>query len=230
MMRITYHGQSCVEIESGQHRLIIDPFLTGNPLATTKAEDIDVQYILVTHGHNDHVGDTVSIAKSNSATVIAPNELADYLDTQGVKTHGMGLGGGYNFDFGRVKLTLALHGSSYTPAGSSEQIYTGMPCGFLLLMDGKTIYHAGDTALTYDMKLLSEMYEVDLAFLPIGDNYTMGPDDARVAARFTGAKHVVPIHYNTFPVIRQDPQAFVAMLEKDGVSGTVLAPSESMNF
>jgi L-ascorbate metabolism protein UlaG (beta-lactamase superfamily) len=229
-MQITFHGQSCLEISTGSHQFIIDPFLTGNPLSVKKAEDVKVQYILLTHGHNDHVGDTVSIAERNNATVIAPSELADYLSTSGVQTHGMGVGGGYNFPFGRLKMTAALHGSSYYAADINQSIYTGMPCGLLLQMEGKTIYHAGDTSLTSDMKLLGEMYDIDLAFLPIGDNFTMGPDDARMAAKFVGAKHVIPMHYNTFPVIEQNPHAFAVAMQKDGIRTTVLAPGESIQL
>ncbi|KRE69853.1 metal-dependent hydrolase [Paenibacillus sp. Soil750] len=229
-MNIIFHGQSCVEIRLKQHTLIIDPFLTGNPQATVKAEDIKADYILVTHGHGDHVGDTLSIAERNDATVIAPNDLARYLGFEGAKTHGMGIGGAYEFPFGKVKLTLALHDSSYNPPGTKENIYTGMASGFLLKVEGKTIYHAGDTGLFKDMKLIGKMNDIDLAFLPIGDNYTMGPEDAVIAAGYLKADTVVPMHYNTFPVIEQDPNAFVASLEEEGIKGLVMAPGQQITL
>ncbi|CAN7403515.1 metal-dependent hydrolase [Paenibacillus sp. LjRoot56] len=229
-MNIIFHGQSCVEIRLKQHTLIIDPFLTGNPQATVKAEDIKADYILVTHGHGDHVGDTLSIAERNDATVIAPNDLARYLGFEGAKTHGMGIGGTYEFPFGKVKLTLALHDSSYNPPGTKENIYTGMASGFLLKVEGKTIYHAGDTGLFKDMKLIGKMNDIALAFLPIGDNYTMGPEDAVIAAGYLKADTVVPMHYNTFPVIEQDPNAFVASLEEKGIKGLVMAPGQQITL
>lgn len=229
-MNIIFHGQSCVEIRLKEHTLIIDPFLTGNPQAIVKEEDIKTDYILVTHGHGDHVGDTLSIAERNGATVIAPNDLARYLGSQGAKTHGMGIGGAFEFPFGRVKLTQALHDSSYNPPGTKENIYTGLASGFLLMVEGKTIYHAGDTGLFKDMKLIGKLNEIDLAFLPIGDNYTMGPDDAVIAAEYLKAKTVVPMHYNSFPILKQDPEAFVASLAKEGIRGIVMEPGQQLEL
>ncbi|UFJ41512.1 metal-dependent hydrolase [Brevibacillus humidisoli] len=229
-MEIRFHGHSCVEIAAGDHRLLIDPFLTGNPVAQVKAEEIKANYILLTHGHNDHVGDTVQIAKANDATVIGNHELATYLAWQGLKTRGMHIGGAHTFPFGRVKLTQAFHGSAYELDDKQELIYLGMPTGLLLTIDGKTIYHAGDTGLFGDMKLIGELHQIDLAFLPIGDNFTMGPEDAWHAAQFLKAKLVVPIHYNTFPLLQQDDQAFVRRLAEIGVEGKVLAPSETMTL
>ncbi|MBO8163686.1 MAG: metal-dependent hydrolase [Brevibacillus sp.] len=227
-MNIRFHGHSCVEITTGDHRLLIDPFLTGNPLAQTKPEEVKADYILLTHGHNDHLGDTVEIAKANDATVIGNYELATYVSWQGVKTHAMHIGGAHTFPFGRVKLTQAFHGSAYIPGDRRELIYLGMPTGLLLTIGEKTIYHAGDTGLFGDMKLIGELNSIDLAFLPIGDNFTMGPEDAVLAAQFLKAKQVVPIHYNTFPLLKQDGQAFVERLAKVGIEGRVLAPGEAM--
>lgn len=229
-MKITYHGQSCVQVENDQFSLIIDPFLNGNPLAKTKPEDITVDYILLTHGHNDHVGDTEQIAKNNQATVIAPNELAVYLGWQGCQVHPMHIGGAYTFEFGRVKLTQAFHGSARTLDDKQEIIYTGMPAGILLTMDNKTIYHAGDTALFGDMKLIGELNDIDLAFLPIGDNFTMGPEDALLAAEWVQAKRVVPIHYNTFPLIEQDGYQFVEQLKAKGIEGQVMEVQDQIEL
>lgn len=229
-MNIIFHGQSCVEIRLKEHTLIIDPFLNHNPLATAKPEDIKADYILVTHGHADHLGDSLEIAKRNQAIIIAPNDLGRYLSFQGAQTHGMGIGGEYPFPFGKVKMTLALHDSSYNPPGTKENMYTGMASGFLITAEGKTIYHAGDTGLYGDMQLLGKFNAIDLAFLPIGDNYTMGPRDAVIAAQFLQAKMVVPMHYNTFPLIKQDPMSFVESLASEGIKGLVMEPGQSLAF
>jgi len=226
-MKLTYHGHSFVEIQTNGTTIFIDPFITGNELTDLTAEKVNVDVILLTHGHGDHVGDTVPLALRNNALVIAPFELATYLNWQGVNVHPMHIGGAHQFDFGKVKLTQAFHGSSYIDE-NKQIIYTGMPCGILFTAEGKTIYHAGDTALFSDMKLIGERNDIDVAFLPIGDNFTMGPEDAALAAEWLRAKTVVPIHYNTFPVIQQDPEQFVSML-KDGV-GKVLRPGESIEL
>jgi L-ascorbate metabolism protein UlaG (beta-lactamase superfamily) len=212
-MRISYHGHSVVKIEAGENILLIDPFISGNDSCDLKADEVKADVILLTHGHNDHVGDTVEIAKRNNALVIAPFELATFLGWKGLNVHPMHIGGSHEFDFGKVKLTQAFHGSSYTDEETKQIIYTGMPAGLLITIEGKTIYHAGDTALYSDMKLL-ECYNIDVAFLPIGDNFTMGPEDALIAAEWISPKIVVPIHYNTFPVIKQDAHEFVGQLKK----------------
>lgn len=206
-MRVSYHGHSVVKVETGKHTILIDPFINGNDACDLDAETVQADVILLTHGHNDHVGDTMEIAKRNDALVVAPNELAVYLGFKGLKTHPMHIGGAYNFEFGRVKFTQAFHGSSYTEEDNTI-VYTGMPAGILLTIDSKTIYHVGDTALFSDLKMIGDMNDIDLAFIPIGDNFTMGPDDALIAADWINAKVVVPVHYNTFPVIEQDPIAF----------------------
>lgn len=229
-MKITYHGHSCVQIESGDKSLIIDPFLQGNPLATVKPEEIKVNYVLLTHGHGDHVGDAEQIAKANNATIITTFELATYLGWKGCSVHPMGIGGSRQFDFGRVKMTQAYHGSALTFDGEKKIISFGMPAGILLTMEGKTIYHAGDTALFGDMKLIGELNEIDLAFLPIGDNFTMGPDDALLAAEWVRARRVVPIHFNTFPVIEQDAEQFVKRLKEKGIEGTYMQPGETIEL
>jgi L-ascorbate metabolism protein UlaG (beta-lactamase superfamily) len=211
-MKISFHGHSVVKVVTDKHTILIDPFITGNEMTDLKAENEKPDVILLTHGHNDHVGDTIELAKNNDALVVAPFELATYLSWQGVNTHPMHIGGAYEFDFGRVKLTQAFHGSSYETE-DNQIIYTGMPAGILLTVGGKTLYHAGDTALFSDMKLIGERNTIDVAFLPIGDNFTMGPEDAAAAAEFLKAKTVVPMHYNTFPPIKQDPEKFISMLK-----------------
>ncbi|MFC4075787.1 metal-dependent hydrolase [Salinithrix halophila] len=229
-MQVIFHGQSCFEIQHDNHNLIIDPFLSGNPVAKTKPEEIKAKWILLSHGHGDHVGDTVAIAKKNDATVIAPNELAVWLSWQGLKAHPMHIGGGHHFPFGRVQLTQAFHGSAHIDEEKQEIVYLGMPAGILLTLGGKTLYHAGDTALFSDMKLIGMQNDVDLAMLPIGDNFTMGPADALLAAEWVGAKQVVPMHYNTFPLIEQDGEAFTQRLEAKKIRGTVLEPGESLRL
>lgn len=227
-MKVSYHGHSIVKVEANGKTILFDPFITGNGLTDLKADDVKVDVILLTHGHNDHVGDTVDLALKNDALVIAPFELAEYLGWQGVKVHEMHIGGAHEFDFGRVKLTQAFHGSSYTDYETKTIVYTGMPSGILLTIDGKTIFHAGDTALFSDMKMIGELNDIDVAFLPIGDNFTMGPDDAVLAAKWLNACTVVPIHFNTFPVIEQNPQEFVSKLP-EGV-GRVLEVGEVIDL
>jgi L-ascorbate metabolism protein UlaG (beta-lactamase superfamily) len=222
-MKVSYHGHSVVQIQVNGKKIIIDPFIRGNQLTDLKVDDVNPDVILLTHGHNDHVGDTVELAKRNNSLVIANHEISTFLGWQGVNTHGMHIGGAYQFDFGKVKLTQAFHGSSYETE-NNELVYCGMPAGILFMAEGKTIYHAGDTALFSDMKLIGERHPIDLAFLPIGDNFTMGPEDAAYAAKLLGAKTIVPIHYNTFPPIKQDPEQFIAMLENK--NGKVLEPGE----
>jgi L-ascorbate metabolism protein UlaG (beta-lactamase superfamily) len=202
-MKITFHGHACVAIETQGTHLLIDPFFTGNDLATVKADEVAADYILLTHGHGDHYGDTEAIVKRTGATVVSSFEVTQYAQKNGCeKIHPMNPGGSWNFPFGRVKLTLAYHSSSM-PDGS----YGGNPAGLLLFLEGKVIYHAGDTALFSDMKLIGEE-GIDLAFLPIGDNFTMGVKDAARAVDFLQPKLVVPIHYDTFGYIKQSPNEF----------------------
>ncbi|MDT3494221.1 metal-dependent hydrolase [Bacillus toyonensis] len=227
-MKVSYHGHSVVKIEANGKVILIDPFLTGNPKTDLKAEDVKVDAILLSHGHGDHVGDTVELAKKNNAVVVAPFELATFLSWQGVHTHPMHIGGSHEFDFGKVKFTQAFHGSSYIDEENKTITYTGMPAGILFTAEEKTVYHAGDTALFSDMKLIGELNDIDIAFLPIGDNFTMGPEDAVLAAKWIHAKTVVPMHYNTFPVIEQDPYQFVEKLQN--CTGKVLEAGESITL
>lgn len=223
VVELTYHGHACFGIVVDSTHLLIDPFLTGNALADVGADEVEADYVLVSHGHGDHVGDAVAIAKRRGAMTISNFEIQNWLLAQGVeRAHPMHIGGGYNFPFGRVKLTIAHHGSAL-PDGS----YGGNPAGFLLTLEGKTIYHACDTGLFYDMKLIGEE-GLDLAILPIGDNFTMGPDDALRAVKLLEPKVVIPIHYDTFDVIQQDPRAFAARVEAEtSAMCVVLKPGDS---
>ncbi|GAB2702436.1 metal-dependent hydrolase [Mucilaginibacter koreensis] len=199
-MKFTYYGHAAFELEVNGKKLLFDPFISPNPLAS--AIDINAlkpDYILLSHGHGDHIADLFTIQKNSGAKVIAIAEIAGWLAGQGIAdTHGMNLGGGFNFDFGRVKMVTALH-SSGLPDGS----YGGNPAGFVIYAEGKKFYFAGDTALTYDMKLLADE-NLDWAALPIGDNYTMGIDDAVKAADFINCKNIIGVHYDTFPPIKID--------------------------
>jgi len=229
-MKLTYHGQSTVTIETNGHHLVIDPFFSGNDKATTNPDDVKADFILLTHAHADHMLDAERIAKATGATIIATHELATYLSFKGLNVHPMNLGGQFEFPFGKVKMTQAFHSSSIIDEEKQTITYMGMPAGFLLTIEGKEIYHAGDTALFGDLALYGAHHEIDLAFLPIGDNFTMGPDDALIAADMLQAKAVVPIHYDTFDLIKQDANAFCEKIEAQGQTGHLLAIGESFEL
>ncbi|EJL23947.1 metal-dependent hydrolase [Brevibacillus sp. BC25] len=230
MLDIRFHGHSSVQVTSEGHSIMIDPFISGSPVAATKLEDISVQYILLTHGHQDHILDAVELAKKNDATIVATHELATYLSWQGVKTISMNLGGSVKLPFGKVKMTQAFHSSGVVLDDEKQIVYMGMPGGFVIELGGKTLYHAGDTGLFGDMKMIGERHNIDLAFLPIGDVFTMGPEDALVAAEWVQADFVVPIHYDTFPPIKQDGEAFVAELAEKDIRGKALKPGETLRL
>jgi L-ascorbate metabolism protein UlaG (beta-lactamase superfamily) len=218
---VTWHGHATVSLDVNDTKVLVDPFFDGNPAAKVKADDVSADYILLTHGHGDHVADAVSIAKRTGAKVVSNFEIANWMAAQGHENvHGQHIGGGFHHDIGYIKLTIAFHGSSF-PDGS----YGGMPCGFLLNVDDKQIYIAGDTALYSDMALTGR-HGLDLAILPIGDNFTMGPDDALIAAKFLKAKTVIPYHYNTWPPIEQDVNSWADRVRAETDSEVVVLPVE----
>lgn len=227
MAKLTWHGHSCFMLDTDDGtRVLIDPFLDDNPVADVGSEGIgDVDYILVSHGHFDHFPEAIPVAKRTGATIISTLEIVSFAQEQGVENgHGMNIGGGHAFPFGRVKLTPAVHTGSVK--GDDAGAFTTDCCGFLITLDsGKRIYHSGDTALTVDMQLLQGL--VDVALLPIGDNFTMGPEDAARAVSFIQPKVVVPMHYDTWELIAQDPEEFrklvgdAAKVEVMEVGGTL---------
>lgn len=225
-MKLTYLGHSVFMVEEGDFKAIIDPFLKGNPSSPLKPEDVkNLTHIFVTHGHGDHIGDTVELAKDNDALVITNAEISGYLSEKGVKTHPMHIGGRFKFDFGTVKLTPALHGSAIPTENGPRD--GGNPCGFVIEVNGKKIYHAGDTGLTMDMVLL-EVEDIDVALIPIGGNYTMDITDAIRAVEFVKPKLTIPMHYGTFPVITADPEEFK---RKNKTTDTViLNPGQIFEF
>lgn len=225
-IKVTWYSHACLFIETSKARLLVDPFLNGNPLAPIQAEEAAADYIFVSHGHSDHIGDTIAIAKRTGATVISNFEIQNWLTDQGVENvHPQHIGGGFDYPWGRVKLTIAHHGSAL-PDGA----YGGNPCGFLFYIEGKKIYHACDTGLFYDMKLIGEE-GIDVAIIPIGDNFTMGPDDALRAVKLIEPNLVVPIHYDTFDIIKQDPRAWAEKVEKEtSAKAVVLKPGDFLEL
>jgi L-ascorbate metabolism protein UlaG (beta-lactamase superfamily) len=222
---LTYHGHACFGIRVQDTDLLIDPYLTGNSQADIRPEQAQADYILVSHAHGDHFGDTLAIARRTGATVISNAEIAGYVSQRGGKAHAMHIGGSRVFPFGRVKLTIAHHGSCF-PDGT----YGGNPCGFLLWLDGKVLYFAGDTGLFLDMTLYGEE-GIDVAMLPIGDNFTMGPADAVKAVGFLKPKTAVLMHYDTFAVIAQDAVAVAkAISAQTSAQPVLMKPGETLTI
>lgn len=211
-MKLRYFSHSAFQITTNSNKkILIDPFLDGNPNSPVKSDHINADYIILTHAHGDHLGDAFKIAKRCNSLFICVNELANYCASKGFNAHNMHIGGSYNFEFGRVKFTIAHHGS-ITP----DNHYAGEASGVVLSIDGKNLYHTGDTGLFYDMKLIGEMTPIDYMLLPIGDNFTMGINDALKAVELTNPNIAIPMHYNTFPVIKADPNDFKKKVEAIG--------------
>ncbi len=229
-MKLTYFGHSAFLFDDGQHTVLLDPFMSSNPTCGTPPSDVDPDVILITHAHNDHVGDTVNIAKRSGAKVVTVVELANFLSSQGVENVvGANHGGTVAFPGGTAKFVPAWHSSAYT-TDDGKVVASGVPAGFVIRFGGKTIYAAGDTALFMDMQLIGDE-EIDIALLPIGDHFTMGPEDARKAVDYLRPGTVVPIHCNTFPAIEQDRDAFRNRVEGETATRVVIMdPDTSQEF
>jgi L-ascorbate metabolism protein UlaG (beta-lactamase superfamily) len=225
-MKFTFYGHAAFEIETGGKKLLFDPFISPNELAKhIDVNSLKPDYVLLSHGHGDHMADLFTIQKNSGAKVICIAEIAGWLGGKGIPdAHAMNIGGGFNFDFGRVKMVNAAHSSSM-PDGS----YGGVAAGFIIYAEGKKIYFAGDTALTYDMKLLADE-NLDWAILPIGDNYTMSGDDAIKATEFVNCKNVIGVHYDTFPQIKINKEETAEKFKKAGVNLKLPAIGESLTL
>lgn len=223
-MELKYLGHSGFYLSDGKTKIVIDPFLTQNPLSGAKVEDLEADFLFISHAHFDHMTEDGITLSKKGATLVSTPEIAGYTERQGAKTFGANIGGTFRFPGGWVKFFPAWHSSSF-----ADGTYGGMPMGMVVELDGFRIYHAGDTALFSDMKLVGD-HAIDLALLPIGDNFTMGPEDALKALELIRPHYVVPMHYNTFPLIQQDGAAFAQAAESQGVQGKALQPGETWKF
>lgn len=223
MPKLTYLSHSAWLIQTANFTIAIDPFLQGNPKAKIKPAEIKADFIIVSHAHGDHLGDAIPMAKASGGTIISNFEIACYCEAKGAKAHPLHIGGSHEFPFGRVKLTPAWHGSSF-PDGS----YGGTPAGILITIDGKTIYHSGDTGLFMDMQLIGEMNPVDVFLVSIGDNFTMGINDAVKAVELVKPKLTIPMHYQTFDIIAVNPQEFADKVQAKGFAVRLLGVGESL--
>jgi len=226
-MEVKYHGQSCFEIKTGKHTLLFDPYITPNPLVENKdISGLNPDYILITHGHNDHIFDAEAIAKNANATIITNHEISLWYQEKGVESvHGMNIGGKFEFDFGMVEMVNALHSSSL-PGGR----YGGNPAGFVVKTAEMAFYHAGDTGLFQEMNQIGQEFELNFAILPIGDNFTMGIDDALIAAKMVKCDRVVAMHFDTFPVIKIDHEVCKSKALNKGVKLIIPQIGESLKF
>lgn len=227
MVRVTYIGHSCVLIASNGTQILIDPFIEGNPVAVVPTKNFSPKLILVTHAHRDHLGDTIKLAKKFKTKVLATDEFAWWLKNEGVEAIGAHFGGKIPFDFGWVKLWPAMHSST-----APDSTCFGIATSFVVSIGGKCIYHAGDTSLTSDMALIGDDKSIDLACLPIGGQFTMGIDDAVKAISMLKPKVVLPIHYNTWEVIKADPEEFASKVDKcpARTKTVILAPGEQLEL
>ena len=223
MVKFSYYGHSAFLLDDGKYKVLVDPFITGNPKATVKAENVKCDFVLVSHAHGDHLGNAPEIAYNNGAAIVTTPEVISEAESIGRLTcHPMNLGGSLDLPFGRVRMTPALH---------SAGVPGGIACGFVVNIGGLNIYYAGDTALFSDMQLIGQRDRIDYAVLPIGDNYTMGIEDAAQAAKLLGAKKIIPVHYNTWPVIEQDAQEFKVLAEKETQAEVLIVePGETLEL
>lgn len=223
MLTFSYYGHSAFLLDDGNYKLLFDPFLTGNPLASIKAEEVRADYILVTHAHGDHIGDAPQIAKRAGAAAIGIPEVLDLIGKVADKSemYGMNIGGKVKLPFGYVYMTPALHSSG---------VAGGSAVGFVVNIGGMNIYFAGDTGLFPYMSFLGKHIKIDVAILPIGDNYTMGPQDAAEAVKLLGARHAIPVHYNTWPVIEANPEEFKKAVDASGATAHIVKPGNSLEL
>ena len=224
MVKLTYYGHSCFLLDDGQNRVLTDPFLTGNPQATVKAEDVECDFILISHAHGDHLGDAPEIAARTGAGLVGIPEVLGVCEARvpGLKQHPMNLGGSLTLPFGKVRMTLAQH---------SAGVAGGVACGYVIYIGDRVLYFAGDTALFSDMELIGRKDKLDYAMLPIGDNYTMGLEDAALAAQLLHAPHIIPMHYNTWPLINQDVRHYNEITEAMAQAEVhILAPGQTLEL
>jgi len=218
MLKFIYYGHACFQLDDGKYKILFDPFLTGNPQATIKPDEVETDYIFITHAHSDHVGDGYDILERTGATAVGIPEVTDFGGAN-VKTIGMNLGGTVKLPFGYARMVPAMHSSG---------IGGGIACGYVVSMGGKIVYFAGDTCLFGDMKLIGERDAIDYAILPIGGHFTMDPIDAAKAVEFLGAKNVIPVHYDTWQPIEQSPEEFKKLVK--GAAVHIVKPGETLNL
>ena len=225
LVKFSYYGHAAFLLDDGSHKVLVDPFLTGNPVASVKADDVECDYILVSHAHGDHLGDAPSIAARTGAKIVSTPEVISVCESQTlaeIESCPMNIGGSLNLPFGKVRMTFAQH---------SAGVAGGIACGFVVYIGGRTVYYAGDTALFSDMQLIGRKDSIDYAVLPIGDNYTMGLEDAAMAAQWVNAGHVIPIHYNTWPVIKQEARHYKDVTEAMTRARVhIMAPGDTMEL
>jgi len=226
-MKITWLGHSAFVIEDGK-KVLVDPFITGNDASPVKPDDVECDLIAVTHGHGDHLGDAIFIGKRKNVPIVAIYELAEYINSKGANGIGMNFGGTLDYEGIKISMVPALHSSGISESKFSHD--GGLPAGFVIELNGKKVYHAGDTGLFGDMKLIGEIYHPDVALLPVGGLFTMDTKLATIAAKWIRPKFVIPMHYGTWPLIKANPEEMREELEKEGIKLLILKPGESFQF